>query len=87
MKGLVICFWVVKVRQRTQSCHCMSPVADGDTPSTCLHLIRVHVQLARTGERERREAAGLQARCEGRRVKSKAGLKLNHFLVAAVDIV
>lgn len=52
MKGLVICFWVVKVRQRTQSCHCMSPVADGDTPSTCLHLIRVHVQLARTGERE-----------------------------------
>lgn len=41
--------------------------------------------LVRAGEREEREseAAGLKARCE----ESKAGLKLNHFLVAAVDIV
>lgn len=64
MKGPVICFWVAQVRRRTLSCHRLSPLADGDMPSACLHLICVHVR-----QRERGEAAGLKARCEGRRVK------------------
>lgn len=67
MKGLVICFWVVKMWWSTQSCHCLSPVADGDLPSACLHLICVHVCWLERGRE--REAAGLKARCEGARVK------------------
>lgn len=49
--------------------------------------LHVYIRFVRTcvvegvGERGRRQI--LKARCEG----SKAGLKLNQFLVAAVDIV
>lgn len=52
MKGLVICFWVVKVRRRIQRAATnLSPAADGDMPSACLHLICVRVL-----EREREAA-------------------------------
>lgn len=61
--------------QFTQSRCRLSPVADGETPSACLHLICVHV-WERDGERGRKPAE-----------ESEAGLKLNHFLVAAADIV
>lgn len=82
MKGLVICFWVVKMRWCTLS-HRLSPVADGDTSAACLHLICVHWRVCESVRN--REATALMARCKGSRVKR--GLKLNHFQDAAVHIV